>query len=51
MPLKYWDKAFLTTIYLINHMPSRVIHNDTPYYRVFKEAPNYEFLHSFGCAC
>jgi hypothetical protein len=50
MPLKYWDKAFLTTTYLINRMPCRVIHGDTPFYRLFKEPPNYEFLRSFGCA-
>jgi hypothetical protein len=32
-------------------MPSRVIYGDTPFYRVFKEPPNYEFLRSFCCAC
>jgi hypothetical protein len=51
MPLKYWDEAFLTVTYLINHMPSRVIQGDTPYLRVFKEQPNYNFLHIFGCVC
>jgi hypothetical protein len=51
MPLKYWDEAFLTATYLINRLPSRVIQGDTPYYRVFKETPNYGFLRTFGCAC
>jgi hypothetical protein len=51
MPLKYWDEAFLTATYLINRLPSRVIQGDTPYHRVFKEEPNYNFLRAFGCAC
>jgi hypothetical protein len=51
MPLKYWDEVFLTTTYLINRLPSRVIQGDTPYHRVFKENPNYNFLRAFGCAC
>jgi hypothetical protein len=51
MPLKYWDEAFITATYLINRMPSHVIYGDTPFYRVFKEPPNYEFLRSFCCAC
>jgi hypothetical protein len=51
MTLKYWDEAFLIVTYLINRMPSHVIKGDTPYFRVFKEPPNYNFLRIFGCAC
>jgi hypothetical protein len=25
MPLKYWDEALLTDVYLINRLPSKVI--------------------------
>jgi hypothetical protein len=30
MPLKFWDEASLTTTYLINRTPSKVIHHQTP---------------------
>jgi hypothetical protein len=48
MRFKYWDEVFLTVTYLINSLPSQVIQDDTPYHRVFKEKPNYRFLHAFG---
>jgi hypothetical protein len=48
MRFKYWDEVFLTVTYLINRLPSQVIQDDTPYHRVFKEKPNYRFLHAFG---
>lgn len=50
MPLKFWDEAFLTAVYLINHVPSRVINNQTPLERLFGTKPNYTFLRIFGCA-
>jgi hypothetical protein len=30
MPLKFWDEEYLTTAYLINRTPSRVINYQTP---------------------
>jgi hypothetical protein len=35
MPLKYWDEAFLTTVYLINRLPNKVIQSQTPMERLF----------------
>jgi histone deacetylase 1/2 len=29
-PLKYWDEAFLTLVYLINRLLSKVIQSQTP---------------------
>jgi histone deacetylase 1/2 len=31
MPLKFWDESFLTVVFLINRLPSEIVHNDTPY--------------------
>jgi histone deacetylase 1/2 len=50
MPLKFWGEAFLTSVFLINRLPSRVIGNDTPYEHLFNKIPDYSFLRTFGCA-
>lgn len=36
VPLKFWDEAFSTALYLINHLPSKVIGGDTPFSRLLK---------------
>ena len=48
MPLKYWDEAFLTAIFIINRLPSKVITNDTPHDRLLGTPPDYSFR-TFGC--
>jgi len=50
MPFKFWDEAFLTTVFLINRLPSPVIDGDTPLNRLYKQEPDYTFLRTFGCA-
>jgi hypothetical protein len=51
MPLKFWDEAFLTAMYLINHLPTRVLDDLSPMEQLFKSLPNYSMLKIFGCAC
>jgi hypothetical protein len=51
MPLKFWDEAFLTAIFLINRLPSRVIGQETPLKHLFHQDPDYSALRTFGCAC
>jgi histone deacetylase 1/2 len=51
MPLKFWDEAFLTTAFLINLLPSKVIDFDSPTERLLGTTPNYDALCIFGCAC
>jgi len=41
MPLKFWDAAFLTAVFLINRLPSKVIGNETPYERLLGHKPDY----------
>ncbi|KAL4558438.1 hypothetical protein LXL04_036638 [Taraxacum kok-saghyz] len=35
--------------YLINRLPTKTLHNTTPYYQFFQKQPNYDKLRSFGC--
>jgi hypothetical protein len=51
MPLKFWDEAFITTTYLINRIPCKVIHHQTPLEKLYQIQPNYSLLRIFGCAC
>jgi histone deacetylase 1/2 len=51
MPLKYWDEAFLTTTFLLNLLPSKVINLESPTECLLKITPNYDALRTFGCAC
>lgn len=49
--VRFWDKAFLTATYLINHLPSRVIENTTPLFGLLGTTPDYSVLKVFGCSC
>jgi len=51
MPLKFWDEAFITAVFLINRTPSKVIHFATPFERLYNQQPDYSSLHVFGYAC
>jgi hypothetical protein len=44
MPLKFWDEAFLTTKYLINRTPSKILEYATLLVRLFRISPDYRSL-------
>jgi len=48
---KFWVKSFLTVVYLINRLPTLVLNNDTPFFKLYKNAPDYSSLRNFGCRC
>ena len=50
MPLTFWDEAFLTAVFLINRLPSKIIDDKTPFEKLFGHPPEYTFLRTFGCA-
>jgi len=50
MPLKFWDEAFATAVFIINRLPSKVIADHTPFEHLFGNQPNYNFFRTFGCA-
>lgn len=51
VPKSYWPYAFATAVYLINRMPTEVLHGDSPYAKLFHTTPNYLKLRVFGCVC
>ncbi|WKA03781.1 hypothetical protein VitviT2T_021870 [Vitis vinifera] len=51
VPAPFWGEASLHAVHAINRIPSVVIHNQTPYERLFGLPPNYHHLRSFGSAC
>ena len=47
----FWGEAALNAVHAINRIPSAVIHNQTPYERLFGSPIDYHHLRSFGSAC
>lgn len=41
----------MTDDYLINHTPTDLLHNKSPYKVLFKTAPDYEVLRVFRTLC
>jgi hypothetical protein len=51
MPLKFWDEVFLTATFLINRLPTPILHHMSPIENIFATKLAYSFLRTFGCAC
>ncbi|RVW25479.1 Retrovirus-related Pol polyprotein from transposon TNT 1-94 [Vitis vinifera] len=51
VPVPFWGEAGLHAVHAINRIPSAVIHNQTPYERLFGSPPDYHHLLSFESAC
>ena len=47
----FWGEVALNDVHAINRIPSPVIHNQTPYERLFGSPLDYDHLRSFGSAC
>jgi hypothetical protein len=46
LPPKYWVDFFLTSIYLINRLPTPVLQNKSPFFKLFKKELDYIILRS-----
>lgn len=51
MPLKHWDNAFETVVFLINWLPTDVLQGFSPIQKLFAVKLDYSALKVFGCAC
>lgn len=45
----YCGDCVLTSVYIMNRLPSSVLQNKSPYEVLYNEAPNYDDLKAFGC--
>ncbi|PKU83192.1 Retrovirus-related Pol polyprotein from transposon TNT 1-94 [Dendrobium catenatum] len=51
LPYSFWVYAVMTATYLINRMPTPLLHNRSPYQCLFGKPPDYTQLRVFGCLC
>ena len=49
LPLRFWGDCVLTATYIINRLPTRVLHNSTPYEKLLHKPPQYQHMRVFGC--
>jgi hypothetical protein len=47
LPFRFWDDAFQTACYLINRLPTKILHNISPFEKLFTSSPNHSFLKNF----
>ena len=51
LPKVFWAESVMTSVYLINRLPSSVIGDVSPLEKLFGYKPNYKHLRIFGCTC
>jgi transposase InsO family protein len=51
VPKGYWGDAVMTACYLINRIPTKVLHDVSPYEVLNGTKPSINHLKVFGCAC
>lgn len=49
LPLTLWGACVMTSVYIINRLPTPVLNNKTPYEMLYEEPPSYEEMKVFGC--
>jgi hypothetical protein len=48
---RYWVDAFMTSVFIINRLPTPILNNTSPYEKLFLKSPDYTLLRIFGCKC
>lgn len=47
VPLQFWGECVMTSVHIINRLPSSVLKNKTPYECLYEEMPTYEHFKFF----
>jgi len=48
---RYWVDAFLTSVFIINRLPTSVLNHASPFEKLFLKSLDYSLLRVFGCKC
>ncbi|KAG7585478.1 Integrase catalytic core [Arabidopsis thaliana x Arabidopsis arenosa] len=51
LPLEYWGDCVLTSVFLINRLPTPLLKNKSPFQVLTSKKPEYKGLKVFGCLC
>jgi len=51
LPKQFWVDAFLTSIFIINRLPTKVLDYLSPFERLFHIPPDFTYFRAFGCQC
>lgn len=51
LPKFFWSYAILHAVFLVNHIPTPILKNTSPYEVLYNTAPDYNSLRPFGCLC
>jgi hypothetical protein len=51
LPMCYWAEGLHTIVYLLNHLPTKMISVAYPRVALFGSVPSYEHFYVFGSAC
>jgi hypothetical protein len=51
IPTQYWTDIFESVTFVINRLPSAAISFESPFQRLFKRLPDYQFFKILGCKC
>ena len=51
LPIRFWGECVLTTTYLINRTPTKLLKGKSPYEILFNATPSYTEIRVFGSLC
>ena len=51
IPIKFWGHCVLSVAYIINRLPTQVLHGKSPYEKFHKQQPSLQHLRVLGCLC